>query len=183
LTSDSILSSDEIKLEGENYYIDFSYIISSQVEFQKYKNVVKDLMNPSGMVNYARYSIVDNIDSLMEVTANSRLTRQITGTVNVASGSGNVFGSNTYFVLANTIGLLSEGSYITVNSEMMVVNSIINNTYLTVAESYLYNANNQLISTMDDYDTITTEVWIETEIEGGSRIFITTEDKEHDNFL
>jgi hypothetical protein len=178
LTSDSILSSDEIKLEGENYYIDFSYIISSQIEFQKYKNVVKDLMNPSGMVNYARYSIVDNINSLMEVTANSKFTKQITGTVNVASGSGNVFGSNTYFTLANTLGILAEGSYITVNSELMVVNSIINNTHLTVAESYLYNANDQLISTMNDYDTITTETWIETKIESNSRIFITTEDKE-----
>jgi hypothetical protein len=178
LTSDSILSSDEIKLQGENYYIDFSYIISSQIEFEKYKNVVRDLMNPSGMVNYARYSIVDNINSTLDVTANSKFTKQITGTVNVASGSINVFGSNTYFTVANTLGILGVGSYITVNSELMVVNSIINNTYLTVAESYLYNANNQLISTMNDYDTIATEVYIETEIEGGSRIFITTEDKE-----
>jgi hypothetical protein len=177
-TSDSILSSDDIKLQGEDYYIDFSYVISSQVEFRKYKKVVRDLMNPSGMINYARYSLVDSIDSELDISLLSKFTRQLAGTVNVAAGHVEVYGTNTYFELANTIGILAEGYYVIANNEMMVANSIINNTYLTVSESYAYNANDVLISTMTDYDTITTEGWIETEIEGGSRIFITTEDKE-----
>jgi hypothetical protein len=182
LTSDSILSSDESKLQGEDYYIDFSYIISSQVEFRKYKNIVRDLMNPSGMINYARYSLVDNINSELNVILLSSIERQLTGTVNVSSGRIEVYGTDTYFQLANTLGILGVGSYIIVNSEMMVVNSIINNTYLTVSESYAYNANDVIISTMDDFDTITTEGWVGTEIEGGSRIYITTENKEHPEF-
>jgi hypothetical protein len=134
-------------------------------------------MNPSGMINYARYSLVDNINSEFDITLSSIFKRQLAGTVNVSSGHVVVYGTNTYFELANTIGILGEGSYIIANSEMKVANSIINNTYLTVSESYTYNANNVILSIMDDFDTITTEGWVDTIIEG-SRIFITTEDKE-----
>lgn len=177
ITSDSILSSDYTKLQGENYYIDFSYVIASKVEFGKYKNIVKNLLNPSGTVNYARYNIDEVVDSRLEIQVNPRFQRFLTGnvTVNVASGHAGVWGTNTYFEVANTMGILKPGSYIKVNSELMVVNSIINNTYLTVSEFYNYDANDVPMIIVNDYDTLLNDIWKEMNIEGNTQIFITTE--------
>jgi hypothetical protein len=175
ITSDGMLSTDEIKLQGQNYYVDFSYVISSQVEFQRYKKIVADLLNPSGMINYARYSFVDTVSSPLKFEIESYFKKNLVGTVNVSANSVDVIGNGTLFEIAESIGILSPGSYIIVNSEIKVVDSIINNTYLTVSESFNYNSNDQIISTMNDYDGLTTETWIEKEIEGGSNLVITTE--------
>jgi len=134
--------------------------------------VVKDLLNPSGTIQYARYKILDGIDIDSQNIVFDTFSRQIAGTVNVASESSFVWGTNTYFEVANTIGLLSEGTYILVNSEIRIVNSIINNTLITVSESYESDANDQLATIIvskynenpvveQEYDAITTEYWRE----------------------
>ena len=41
-SSDSIISSTERKIQGKDYYVDYSYITSSRVEFRKYKQILKD---------------------------------------------------------------------------------------------------------------------------------------------
>jgi len=179
ITSDGLISDDEIRLQGEDYYIDFSYVITSQVEFQRYKDIVKILLNPSGSINYAQYQILDNIDSRLRYVIFDEFSRQLAGTVNVASQFPTVWGTNTYFVVANTIGLLSEGTYILVNSEIRIVNSIINNTTLTVSEPYEFDANDQLVTLVTvPYRAITTEYLRELAIslEGPRTIVITTEE-------
>ena len=179
INSDGLISTDEIRLQGNNYYIDFSYIISSKIEFQRYKDVVKDLLNPSGTIQYARFNVIDNIDSEASNIVFDELRREIAGTVNVASGSSSVLGTNTYFEVANTIGLLYEGTYILVNSEIRIVNSIINNTLITVSESYDFNANDQVITLVPvPYRAVTTEYLRELaiSIEGPRTIVITTEE-------
>jgi hypothetical protein len=175
ITSDGMLSTDEVKLQGGNYYVDFSYLISSQVEFKKYKQIVSELLNPSGAVNYSRYTFVDVVDVPLEFDVQSTLIRNLVGTVNVTSNSVDVIGTDTYFSEASNIGLIQQGSYIIVNSEIMIVNNIINNTYLTTTNTFNFTANNQLITIINDFDTILTESLVESEIEGGSNIFITTE--------
>jgi hypothetical protein len=55
--SDGILSDDQIRLQGRDYYIPYSYVISSRVEFNKYKNILKNLLHPSGLINYSKYTI------------------------------------------------------------------------------------------------------------------------------
>jgi hypothetical protein len=178
-TSDGMISSDEIKLQGRDYYIDFSYVISSQIEFQRYKNVIKDLLNPSGSINYAKYNIFDTVSSPNPKIVFDDLEREIAGTINVASGLPLVWGTNTYFEVANTIGLMTEGSYIVVNSEIRIVNSIINNTTITVSEPFSYNANNTLLDLYNvSYNAISTEYWRELAItiEGPRTIVITTEE-------
>jgi hypothetical protein len=176
ITSDGMLSSDDIKLQGSDYYVDYSYVITSKVEFQKYKKIVSDLMNPSGIINYARYSIVDSINVNLDLDIDSTFRRNLVGTVNVSSDSVDVIGTGTFFNDALENGILTQGTYIIINSELMVVNSIINNTQLTVTESFNFNANNEIVSIMGEYDTVLTEDLIESEIEGGSGLFITTED-------
>ena len=48
-----LISSSYMKLQGKDYYIDYSYVIESSVEFEKYKKVLKDLLHPAGLVAYA----------------------------------------------------------------------------------------------------------------------------------
>jgi len=186
INSDGIISSDEIRLQGQNYYVDFSYVISSKIEFQRYRNIVKDLLNPSGTVQYARYQILENIDTNfgIDMNLNSRVLdefrRQLSGQVNVSSGSINVFGNqNVYFQLANTTGVIGEGSYILVNSEIRIVNSIINNTEITVSEPFEFSSNGGFSTILfPPYNAITTEYWRELAItlEGPRTIVITTEE-------
>jgi hypothetical protein len=177
LTSDSLLSSDDIKLEGEDYYIDFSYVISSKVEFSKYKNIVKELLNPSGSINYAIYNIIDTLDLPITINIESDLTKQIVGTVNVAANSEFVTGyQNTQFVIAENINLLTPGTYIKVNGEIRIANSIINNTSISVSEAFSYSANNQLVTIMiPPYNAITTEYWREINTEANIKNILITE--------
>jgi len=163
IESDGLLSDDNIRLQGENYYIDFSYVISSQVEFQRYKNIVKDMLNPSGMVNYAKYTITDDITSNVTAIVIDRFSRQLAGQINVSANSINVYGNeNVYFELANTTGILTEGSVILVNSEMRVVNSIINNTTITVSHPFEYSSNDEFMRILElSYNSLTTEYWRE----------------------
>jgi hypothetical protein len=179
INEDGLLSTDEIRLQGKDYYIDFSYVISSKVEFQRYKNIVKSLLNPSGSINYAKYLIADNIPVETDYLVFDEFSRQVAGTVNVVSNMIEVWGTNTYFEVANSIGILTEGTVIMVNSEIRIVNSIINNTTITVSESFDFNANDNLITiVVPPYRAITTEYWKELalSIEGSSPIVLTTED-------
>jgi hypothetical protein len=178
-TSDGMISADEIRLQGRDYYIDFSYVISSQIEFQRYRNIVKELLNPSGSINYAKYNIFDNVQALNSMIVYDDLERELAGTINVSSNQSSALGTNTYFVVANTIGLMNVGTYIVVNSEIRIVNSIINNTTITVSEPFSYNANNTLLDLYYvPYRAITTEYLRELaiSIEGPRTIVITTEE-------
>jgi hypothetical protein len=179
LTSDSLLSDDEIRLQGKDYYVDFSYVINSKIEFQRYKTIVKDLLNPVGSVNYAKYLILDKINPEIKYLVFDEFSRQLAGTVNVASELPTVWGTNTYFEIANNIGLIAEGTYILVNSEIRIINAIINNVTLTVSEPYEYNANDQLVTIVPvPYRAIVTEYWRELSIniEGPRTIVLTTEE-------
>ena len=138
-TSDSILSTTERKLAGRDYYVDYSYIISSRVEFYKYKTLLKELLHPVGFVKYAEYktdSVIDLYDIGVQspIPAGDEQFLTISGRVNVGNGSIVVSGlhDQTKFNVANTKGIISLGlndaSYISVNGEIRRVNSVISNT-------------------------------------------------------
>jgi hypothetical protein len=65
--SDGILSAEDIRIQGLNYYIDQSYVVKSSIEFNKYKNILKTLLHPAGS---AVYSEVVRQDSITIPTAN-----------------------------------------------------------------------------------------------------------------
>jgi len=131
-TSDSILSSTERKLAGRNYYVDYSYVISSQIEFYRYKQLLKQLLHPVGLINYASYEKSTEIaaNNLSLTTSDVFPDLAFSGRVNVGNGSIVVTGTNTKFNIANSRGSLTVGSYINVNGESRKVNSIISNTSL-----------------------------------------------------
>lgn len=143
-TSDGILSNDLIKLQGQDYYINYSYVTTSRVEFKKYKDIVKNLLHPAGFVNYSKYSIVDNISTGIIYDSNSTVTLTTSGTVNLNS-SIYVVGTNTKFIVANTLGILSPGDTIAINTQTRIVNTIISNTVLTTTNAFSINANSQII--------------------------------------
>ncbi len=60
--SDGFLSSTKNRLQDNNYYNKNSYIISSVIEFSKYKDIVKNLLHPVGMRVYGKYKKIDDID-------------------------------------------------------------------------------------------------------------------------
>lgn len=144
-TTDSILSSSDRKIQGKDYYIDFSYVLSSKQEFSRYKEIFKQLIHPAGYIDYALFnkqSIVAE-NTVIQV-ANVSVARGISGTVNV-NNTIFVTGSFTKFNVTNTSGILTIGSNIAVNNVVRTVNSIISNTLLTVSTPFDTLANDQTV--------------------------------------
>lgn len=54
LTTDSIISSSDRRLQGLNYYIDYSYLLVSPIQLVKYDSVVKNLLHPAGYIGYSQ---------------------------------------------------------------------------------------------------------------------------------
>jgi exosome complex RNA-binding protein Rrp4 len=111
-----------------------------QVEFSKYKDILKGLLHPAGFKNYAEYPINKNIS--LATTLSSAKSVEVSGTVNVNS-SIYVTGTNTRFITANTRGILTIGSNVAVNNQTRTVNAIISNTQFTVSSAFTMSSNTQ----------------------------------------
>jgi hypothetical protein len=177
LTTDSILSSDRV-LQGQDYYTDFTYVISSKIEFSRYKELFKQLIHPAGFKQFAKFEIENNLQySNVKKPDFTSTIRQVAGTVSTTNNLYELSGVNTYFEVANTIDLLTEGTYILVNSEIRIVNSIINNTTITVSDPFEFSLNNELITLVTvPYRSITTEYWREISNEDPEMILLVTEE-------
>lgn len=141
-TSDSIISSSERKLQGANYYVDYSYVTSSLTEFGKYKEILKGLLHPAGFVNYALLN--RDADTVTNTQVTSVTTgNTISGTVNVATGTIYITGTNTKFNLVSSI--LTVGSNVAVNGEIRTISSIISNTNAAVSSAFTQTANGQTL--------------------------------------
>jgi hypothetical protein len=141
-TSDSILSSSERKLQGSDYYVDYSYITSSLTEFTRYKDVLRQLLHPSGFVNYSDLN-KNLIVSQKDTSVSRTITNQISGTVSVSNGSIYVSGVNTKFNIANSLGTITIGTNIAVNGELRIVTSILSNTNISVSSAWTMNASSE----------------------------------------
>ena len=157
-SSDSIISSSDRRIQGRDFYINYSYLLSSQTEFAKYKKIFKELLHPAGFKSYAE------LNRLSELNANSTVStltvpgniRTLSGTVNVAGNT--VVGTGTRFTAAANMGLISVGSYIAVNSEIRVVTAIISNTILIVSNNFTISTVNEGLSVLNvTYSAIGTE--------------------------
>jgi len=177
-SSDGILSSDR-RLQGRDFYVNYSYLTSSFVEFSKYKKIFKELLHPAGFKAYATLDsfnvITQNTSSLSTLVAPTTI-RTLSGLVNVANASIYVTGIGTRFNVANDIGLITIGSFIAVNSEIRVVNSIISNTNLEVTSAFTISANlEEMIVVNTAYDAIATEITLD-EITAENELILTVEE-------
>lgn len=147
-TSDSLLSSIDKKIQGSNYYIDYAYVTSSEIEFSRYKQLIKDLLHPIGFVNYADVNKKTVFSALTTNTSNVNIIatkqNQVAGLINVANTI-YITGTNTKFNVANTLGIISIGSNVAVNGEIRTISSIISNTNLTVSSAFTQVANSQVL--------------------------------------
>jgi len=167
-SSDSILSSSDRKIQGRDFYINYSYLLSSQTEFAKYKKIFKGLLHPAGFKSYAE------LNKLSELNANSTTStltvpgniHTLSGTVNVAGNT--VTGTGTRFTTAASLGLIGVGSYIAVNSEIRVVTAIISNTILIVSNNFTISTVNEGLSVLNvTYSAIGTETLNQITTESG----------------
>jgi hypothetical protein len=71
--SDGLISDRNMKLQGLDYYTDYSYVTVSSVQFKKYKNVLKQLLQPAGTKAYAEITKLDVI-----ITPQSNVVSEIT---------------------------------------------------------------------------------------------------------
>ena len=170
-TSDSILSSSDRKIQGRNYYMDYSYLLSSTVEFSKYKKIFKELMHPAGFQVYSemqRLDVLDSSEATIDTLVYPETIKTLSGKVNVANSSIYVTGINTKFNVANSLGFITLGAYIAVNSEIRVINSIISNTNLSVTSAFTYTANIQdMVVVNTAYNAVSTEGSLEFSTEDG----------------
>lgn len=144
LTSDSIISSSERKLQGKNYFLDYSYITSSNIEFSKYKSILQNLLHPTGLINYADLN-KSNAFSANTITISATEANTLAGTVAITNNSIYVTGSNTKFILANTRGQIANGTNIAINGIIRTVNNIISNTNISVSSAFTSNATAQTL--------------------------------------
>jgi hypothetical protein len=140
-TSDSLLSSSERVMQGRDYYIDYAYVLSSKIEFSKFKDLFKNLIHPAGFKQYADFRVDKTIDA-NNISISSYSSNVISGTVNVNS-SIYVTGTATLFNIANNNNVIKIGTQIAVNSEIRTINSIFSNTTLTVSSAFTQSANGQ----------------------------------------
>jgi len=170
-TSDSILSSSDRKIQGRDYYMDYSYLLSSTVEFSKYKKIFKELMHPAGFQVYSELQRLDVLDSsaaTVDTLVYPETIKTLSGKVNIANSSIYVTGINTKFNVANSLGFITLGAYIAVNSEIRVINSIISNTNLSVTSAFTYTANIQdMVVVNTAYNAVSTEGSLEFSTEDG----------------
>ena len=66
LDSAGFLSSDR-KLQDNDYYQDFSYVVKSEVPIQSYREVLKKLVHPVGLKLFAEFSFQSTVDLKIEV--------------------------------------------------------------------------------------------------------------------
>jgi hypothetical protein len=142
-TSDSILSTTERVIQGREYFVDYSYVLSSQVEFTKFKDVFKSLVHPAGFVEYAQYNINEIVSANNVSRSNITVANTISGTVNVNS-SIYITGTNTKFNVVNN-KVITIGSQIAVNSEIRYINAIYSNGTMTVNTAFTITSNNETL--------------------------------------
>ena len=177
-SSDGILSSDR-RLQGRDFYVNYSYLTSSIVEFSKYKKIFKELLHPSGFKAYATwetFNVVTQNTSTLTTLVAPKTIRTLSGLVSIANASIYVTGDGTKFNVANDVGLITIGSYIAINSEIRVVDSIISNTNLSVTEAFTITANlEEMIVVNTAYDAIATEITLD-EIVAENELILTVEE-------
>ena len=177
-TSDGILSSEDRKIQGRDFYVSYSYLLSSSTEFSKYKKIFKELLHPAGFKMYSELIRLDVLDSkalkLETITAPNNI-QSLSGRVNVGNTSIYVTGEGTKFNVANSLGIISIGAYIAVNNQIRVVGSIISNTNLAVTSAFTITANNEELLVVNTvYNAVATEITLD-EIIAENEITLTVE--------
>jgi hypothetical protein len=139
VSSKGIISAEEMRIQSANYYHLYSYTVSAEIEFNRYKSVIRNLIHPAGYQDHGEWTNFNEIDTDSRQPiedGNTSMFKVLSGKVSTQNNSVFVIGTGTNFLSANNSGLLTVGSYITINSQIRVVNSFISNTNLSVTDAF-----------------------------------------------
>ena len=68
--------SDDIYLQDNYYYQQFSYVIKTDEQFTQYESLVKQTVHPTGMIMFGEFEITNDIDARAAIELLGRLYRQ-----------------------------------------------------------------------------------------------------------
>lgn len=151
---DGILSSYESKIQGRDYYVNFSYLLSSRVQFKKYRDVVKKLLHPAGTIDYSEFNITKVIDTVTETTSYVSAKKELAGsvdiggeiaTINISGGGWGYSNGNLKFTSSSSTNVSAQGYY-TVNANGTIVSVTLNTkgVYSTVPTVQADDGNNKI---------------------------------------
>jgi len=148
VSSKGLLSNEDMKIQGLDYYVDFTYLISSKIEFSKFKDALINLIHPSGMKAFSEYMFNHEATIISENIIDKLEHEAYIGIAGLVNTNSSVYlvGTNTNFTLSETNGILVPGSVIIVNNEVQVVNTIISSNTLTVVNAFSFTSNSQTLT-------------------------------------
>jgi len=71
--SDGKISAEDIRLQDNKYYHKHAHVISSEIEFVKYKQMIKELIHPAGTVGYGQLNTIVEFDTGISVDIESSI--------------------------------------------------------------------------------------------------------------
>jgi hypothetical protein len=120
------ISSDK-KIQDSRYYQEYSYELQSDINYNRYNDVVRKLVHPIGTQMFGKFllttSMLDDQGDIVE----TEIELYGNGTVSCSNTSLNITGNGTFFS-----SFFSNNDIIKINGYQRTVNSISNNTYLTI---------------------------------------------------
>jgi len=145
LNTDGQPSSDKKIQDGEKYH-NFSYIIKSQTDYNKFKKPLVDIVHPAGTKTFAIKLINNSLQK--QVNSNSAIisVKDLSDTVNVLNGSNIIVSSNGS---ANLKTSVSTGDIIVLNS---VSKSLSNTVNVISGSNILFGHSNSVNFINDVYD-------------------------------
>jgi hypothetical protein len=124
--------SDDKKIQDSKYYQEYSYEIQSDINYERYNNIVRTLVHPIGTEMFGKFLLTSNRLEDESIAINSQLQLSGNGTVTVVNTTTvNVIGINTSFTT-----FFTKGDLIRINGDERTVNSISNNTLLIIDNSF-----------------------------------------------
>lgn len=97
-TTRSHLDSKRGFIQDNYFYQEFSYQVQSAVTFDRYRDVILNLVHPSGQIVFGRYRDVANVAVDIVASANNTIRQKGTGTVSISNGTFTITGSGTSFL-------------------------------------------------------------------------------------
>ena len=169
ISSRGIISAEEMRIASSNYYHLYSYTISAEIEFNRYKNIIRNLIHPAGFQDHGEWNDFNELETETQgffEASNTVTFKILSGKVSTQNNSIFVVGTGTKFLTANSLGLISIGSFITINSEIRVVNSFISNTNLSVTNAFTITTSEEdLVVINTVFDAVSTEILEEVKAE------------------
>ena len=94
----SHISSARGYIQDSEYYQEFSYLVSSPLSLDRYRDIALELVHPAGQAIFGQFRLQSNADVDVIASANNFVRAQSNGTIALTAGSFDVVGTSTSFL-------------------------------------------------------------------------------------